>query len=246
MKVFSLAMCDDNSRALTAFSNAMENIFAECGAKAVIDTFSSSKALESRLKAKRYDAVFLDIEMPVIDGITLGKNLRRVKDATHIIYLSGKEERVFETFETHPFGFIRKSNFLKDGTEIVKSFISTSGRKNEIIEIKTHTNDIVSINPASVVYIENIKDCQNFFFSEKTQPLKLKSTMDRLEDQLSPYGFIRIHQGYIVNYLSILRIDNTVVTLTNGASVPISRRKLRETRIKFMQLTRKDGVKHIS
>ena len=239
MKVFSIAMCDDSSRALTAFSVALENVFEKCGARALIDTFSSPAALERSMSEKHYDAVFLDIEMPAADGITLGKNLRTAKDTTRIIYLSGREDRVFDAFVAHPFGFIRKNSFANDSVDAVRSLLASCSVKT--VEIGTYTNDVVEVDPSAVVYVENVKDRQLFHFAENARTLPVKSTLGRLEDLLSPYGFIRVHQGYIVNHDYISRLDNTSVTLTNGEIVPVSRRKLGEVRKKFMSLIDKGG-----
>lgn len=234
MKVFSIAMCDDSSRALTAFAVALENVFEKCGAKAYIDTFSSPAALSRSMSEKHYDAVFLDIDMPAVDGITFGINLRAAKDQTRIIYLSGREDRVFDAFAARPFGFIRKGNFANDSADVVRSLLSSCGAKT--VEIGTNTGRVVEVDLSSVVYVENVKDRQFFHFSENARTLTVNSTLGSLENLLASYGFIRVHQGYIVNYLYISRLDNASVTLTNGDKIPVSRRKLGEVRRKFMSL----------
>ena len=220
MKNFSIAICDDDAAILAAIAGAIINIFLRYGVKASVDTFSSTEAFERKLKAKRYDVVFLDIDMPSVDGITFGKKLRVKKEAIDIIYLSSREDRVFESFAIRPFGFIRKSNFLQDSKEIIKLFISAHAEDgiDRTVDLKTCTS-IVSLSVKEIVYIESLKDYQFLHLRDKTEPIKLKSTMNVIEKQLEPFGFLRGHQGYIVNILFIRQIDNADITLINDIKI---------------------------
>lgn len=91
------------------------------------------------------------------------------------------------------------------------------------------------------MYIESARDYQLIFQSDNDQPLKLRTSMEAIFKQLEPLGFIRIHKGYIVNFLYIRRIDGTDVTLTNGIKLPMSRRSVEQARMKYMQLCRASG-----
>ena len=56
-----------------------------------------------------YDLVFLDIDMPEIDGISIGVVLRKNFSDVKIIYISSRESLVFDSFKTNPYSFIPKS-----------------------------------------------------------------------------------------------------------------------------------------
>ena len=65
--------------------------------------------------------------------------------------------------------------------------------------------------------------------------------MQELEEELSGYGLLRIHKGYLLNYRFIRRIGDNEVTLTNGEKLPISRRKYQEIREAYMVLMQNEG-----
>ena len=67
----------------------------------------------------RFDIVFLDIEMPGIDGISVCRKIREVAPQTIVVFVSNKEELVFQTFEVQPFRFIRKSELKEVVTSLV-------------------------------------------------------------------------------------------------------------------------------
>ena len=64
----------------------------------------------------------------------------------------------------------------------------------------------------------------------------MQLSMEKVEKGLADKGFIRIHKGCLVNYIFIRRIGSVDVELTNGSTVPISRRKVQEVREKYLSL----------
>lgn len=65
--------------------------------------------------------------------------------------------------------------------------------------------------------------------------------MQDLEEELAPYGFLRIHKGYLVNYRFIRRIGEKDVLLTNDERVLMSRRKEQETKRSYLELMQGEG-----
>ena len=64
--------------------------------------------------------------------------------------------------------------------------------------------------------------------------------MGDLEEKLNDQGFIRIHKGYLVNYLYIRQIGNNEVNLTNNKSLPMSNKRKEEIMEKYLSITRKN------
>lgn len=81
------------------------------------------------------------------------------------------------------------------------------------------------------------------FKDKEENPLEISSKMEILEKELSPLGFIRVHKGYLVNFLFIKSIesDNTL-KLSDGEILPVSRRKIAEVKKTFLELCDKNGV----
>lgn len=240
---FEFAVCDDDETALSAITGALISVFRKNGAAVTCDGYQSARSLYAAIAEKNYNALFLDIDMPDLDGITLGKKLRAADVRSDIIFVSGREERVFDALSQHPYGFIRKGNFLHDIADLSKLYIaekSSRGRGNKI-EV-TSRGVIMRIDVDDIVYIESLKDYQYIYTVGHKEPEKIRLSMDGLEAQLSKYGFLRIHKGYLVNYKFIQRIDGDCVTLSTGAQVPVSRRKLQETREEYLRLSRDCGT----
>ena len=118
-----IAMCDDNAKMLPVIAGAARSAFHAKGMDVDISMFTSGQKLLASLEENHYNLMLLDIEMPGMDGIAIGKKLRAMGDDTKIVFVSEAESRVFESFQVQPLGFVRKSNFLNDITaaEIILS-----------------------------------------------------------------------------------------------------------------------------
>lgn len=235
---FKFAICDDEQIALTAVSSILVSKFSEHGIDIKADTYLPSKKLINNLMDTVYDAIFLGINMPDCDGVKLAEQLRAFGKDVDIIFVSSAEDRVFGLFSVHPYGFIRKHKFLEDIDVFVKMYMSDRFLEDEPeIELHLHKS-ILKLKTSEIVYVESVKEYQRICMENKGEPEKFRGTMKTMEQQLSPYGFIRVHEGYLVNYQYIRRIDNHELVTTTDKHIPISRRRLQYVRETYMKLSR--------
>ena len=236
MKI-KIALCDDDARALPVISGAAESAFQAQGIQAEIQHFSSGEELLRAMEETRFQLLLLDIEMPGMDGIAIGKALREKEDSTKIVYVSEAESRVFESFQVQPLGFVRKSNFLNDIAAVVELYKRTSSREQDgdLLEFTTRTG-LLTLRSKHVRYIEGSRNYQLIYVDEKREPLEVKMTMERLEQLTEPLGFIRVHKGYLVNCRFIQHISSSEVVLVDGISIPIGRSKAGEVKVKYLTL----------
>lgn len=230
-----IALCDDNEKALPIISGAVESAFKEQGIKTELDIFSRGEELLEAMEGKEYPLVLLDIDMPGMDGIQVGQQIRSKNYSTQIVYVSECEERVFESFMVQPLGFVRKSNFLNDIAAVVQLYMKKYGEtvNRQTVELATR-NGVVMLYYQKIRYIES---CRNYqlvnLFGEKEQ-VEIKMTMEKLEALLEPLGFIRIHKGYLVNYRYIQRINSEQIMLQDGTQLPIGRSKVAEVKSRYL------------
>ena len=243
MKTCFAAICDDEEMSMNMIASSLDVCFQEYDIQLVLDKYTSPMDLLNAVQdGKKYQVLFLDIDMPQLDGIRLGVKLKKIQEKMAIIYISNCTERVFESFQARPFGFVRKSSYLKDIQAVVKLYVGSLKEENgRRLEIKTDQGRM-QIPISEIVYIECCRDYQFFYLSQEKTPLKCRLGMNQLESTLAEEGFLRIHQGYIVNYIFVKRIDNEYLELTDGRKLPISRRKKQSV---FTQYTRQIGRAHV-
>lgn len=230
-----IALCDDDRTALPVIAGAAESAFRNQSIRTELQSFQSGKALLDALVTNRFDIILLDIDMPGLDGIEVGRRIREMGGTTQIIFVSECENRVFESFEVQPLGFVRKSNFLNDIAAVVRLYIKTcvQEQSSEYMEFETRSG-LLNLKIRQIRYIEGSRNYQLLHLEGEGRPTEVKMTMDKLEETLEPRGFIRIHKGYLVNCQFIQRIQNTMLSLRDGTELPIGRSKMGEVKSKFL------------
>ena len=221
--MYQAVIVDDEEDVLQSTKAMLAEQFNKENTAVAFDFFTKGEDFLSMFEENfHYDIIFLDIEMPGIDGISLCRRIRQISKDSLVIFISNKEELVFQTFEVQPFRFIRKSELTDLCPSLVDSIIKELKRRSpQTFTITESGGDVFSFDARNILYVEaQRKECK-IVTARKSTSIKMKF-MD-LEEVLKRYHFIRIHRSFLVNMDYIFRITKTSVILTNDEELPISR-----------------------
>lgn len=176
-----------------------------------------------------YDLVFLDIDMPGIEGITVAK--KRMNTYEKIVFVSNIESLVFRAYNaTSAIGFIRKSHLDDDLRDVFK-MIKTLKKEKRYITVKKGAN-LINISCTDIYYFE--KQVNDVIIHTVNGEITYRQTIKELEKQLSDCGFIKNHEGYLVNVDYIYCIGTSEIILTNKSKIPISRKNVMRVKEAFL------------
>ena len=150
-------------------------------------------------EGKKFDVLFLDIQMEGMNGIDTARALREKQEDMVVIFITGVKEYVFEAFDVSAFHYLLKPVEEKKFSEVferAKKEVekrTTQGQKN--IFIKTR-NRSFTINHDNILYIENRGKKVEIHTSNEI--IDTYASMNDLEKQLGG-NFYRCHRGYLVN-----------------------------------------------
>ena len=237
--MLKIAIVDDDKTALTISKGAAEQLLQSHGVAFSVDAFSSSKTFIMMAKDEKYQLVLLDIDIDEINGIEAGKIVKEDNPQTEIVFLSQREDLVFDTLCLHPFGFIRKSKLLQDFPSVMELYLQTHADSSSSSHrlVVTSKNGVVNVIIDEIVYIEGNKNYQTLFLRDGTS-FDVRLSMGELEDKLRDKGFIRIHKGYLVNYLFIRKIVKVDVLLTNNKVLPLAVKRKDEIMEQYLTVSR--------
>ena len=239
--MFKIALLDDDKTALLISKGAIESFFQEKNIAISLDAFSSPVNFLAMAKEENYRLVFLDIDMPELNGLEVGEQVKAINPQTDIIYLSQREDLVFDTLKLHPFGFIRKSKIIQDFANVLELFVNTAlntNSENKKITISSKT-ETISADIDTIMYIEGNRNYQTFYLKDGST-FDARVLMGDLEIKLKEHGFIRVHKGYLVNFLFIRTIGVNEVTLTNNKILPMSNKRKDSIMEEYLAITRKN------
>ena len=173
--------------------------------------------------------------MPQITGIDIAKKLRIKLESTEIIFVTNKDEMVYDIIQYTPFRFIRKSRLEIEIEEALETYLKKKNHQNAIYFFSTEQGK-KPVNIVTIVYIE-VKSHKLTIY-EQDKVFSANGNLNTIEKEISQYGFIRIHKSYLVNFRYINLICQKEVTLDNGNTLPLSRRKFESTKKELMRFSR--------
>lgn len=166
------------------------------------------------------DFLFLDIEMPGIDGIAAGMKLRNWNYDYKIIMLTMRTDKFAEAFKIQAFRFISKPIDKEAVYEAIDKVIEDMVTLDKV---KVYRNGVAfEISQKDILYI-GAEHSVTIVVTDKAEfrsELSLAKWIDILYDKM----FFKCHKSFIVNMSKIESIKNNTIILINGNKVLISRR----------------------
>ena len=213
-----VGLCDDEEYVCDSVYKILKNYGNEHQIEIEFIYYNSAKLLLE--KRDMLDVLFLDIEMPKMDGIKAGMKLRDWNIDYKIIMLTVREDRFRDAFKIGAFRFVSKPinevefclaiNDVIDAMSINRSVIAY--RDNVAFEISQ--KDILYIEANSSSSLIYTRDCE--YRSEQS----LKAWSNLLDKRF----FFQSHRSYIVNMSKIENVQGNTIYLVTGDRILVSRR----------------------
>lgn len=202
----------------------------------------------------RYSVIFLDIDMPGLNGIDLARQLMDKTDSPAVIFTTAHEEYAFEAFNVHAFDYLLKPITAKRLEEALKTVRErkklncpqppkSAGKTKpasvlrplEVVPAEENGKTIL-VRPEEIIYITTDKD--SVFIKTESKSYLTRFTLRELESRLNQKMFFRSHRCYLVNIQKMRELIpyfngtyTVVVEDKERSEVPVSRtqaRKLKE------------------
>lgn len=240
--MLEIAVCDDETLITAQIEKMLEEITEESVTKIEVDVFYDGSSLVEHIsQGKRYDIIYLDIEMTKQNGIDAAWNIRKLDKKVLIIYVTSHESFAKEVFEVSAFRFITKpiepqifKKYFKDAeTEIVRRPKYFQYQYNKI-SYRLPIEDILYFqSDRRVTYIitnDGSKKCYG----------KLNDIERRLVE--SDMYFYRTHQFFLVNPKYVTAYFYDSMELADGTTLSISENRRKRVSELFCMLKGEDII----
>jgi DNA-binding LytR/AlgR family response regulator len=241
-----LAICDDEKRIRDIIAESVK----EVSEKIEIEFYADAKGILSA--SFDSDILFLDIQMPGIDGMGAAKMLRSSGKKTVIVFVTALEDQVFNAFDVGAFNYIvkpftkakiievfKKAVKQAEDQRLVETAISEQEEAGRTITVKsggTNTRVILS----EVQYAE-IYDRRIILHMESSDDIEYYGRISDLEN-IAGKDFFRVHRAYLVNLGAVKSYDSKYVHMSD-ADIPVARGKYQELIRAYMSYhTRREGL----
>lgn len=233
-------ICDDNADFV---KGVIERVRFELNYKLrtpEIISFSDAENLIKTFLHRKADVVFLDIDMPLVTGFEAAAELQKADQNANIVFITAHEDKVFQSYEFHPFWFVRKSHLESDLkialSRLLVKIDNDAAEARRMFKI-AFGNKLVDIDINNVMYIKSYKHYVIVKHQNHTEE-QYRCKIQDIEPQLAPLGYIRIQIGVLINCRFIARITSRHVILQNDESFNISRDRLEKARNEYQKFVR--------
>ena len=219
-----IAVCDDEEKFRVQARDLIDKIAGSMDV--VVDAYSDGRKLLEAFDKRPYDLLFLDIEMPMMDGITLAKKLRERSDNIYIVFLTGHVEYALEGYEVNALRYLTKPVQEDKLREVLRFVMDKSVSKRQLI-IKEDGEELL-INVTDIIYME----AQNQYVMIYTMEGEhlVRYNIGDFEVELEKDGFFRCHRGYLVSLSKVKKLQKSEVvmeSLDGEINLPVSRSNIK-------------------
>ena len=222
-----IAICDDEELYRVQLKTILDKLLIN--ADYDIDTFSDGTILLENFPDKTYDLVFLDIEMPVVDGITLAKKIRSKSENVFIVFLTSHIEYALDGYEVNALRYLTKPVDTEKLKEVLKHVQEKQSKAHQII-VKEEGEEIL-IDVDDIIYMESLN--QNVRIVTNKGEHTVRYNIGDYEEELKADGFFRIHRGYLIALSKVKKLVKSDVVLDDGTVLPVSRSNVKPLKEAF-------------
>ncbi len=231
---------EDLARLLRSFAAVRE---VECA-------FGGHDAL-LKASSQAYDAIFLDVRMPDLDGVELGRVLRRFASPPQLVFVSAYDGAAVDAFELRALDYLRKPvsrRRLEEALERITAAVEaaedhpaepngrrgpapSTGESDMIAVSGARAGSTRLINRGTIVYVQSHGDFVRIV-TEDGRYL-LRATLTEIERRWAPFDFIRVHRQYVANLARAVELRPVLggtaeLAFGDGQVIPVARRHVSE------------------
>jgi DNA-binding LytR/AlgR family response regulator len=202
-----------------------------------------------KVSSQPFDAIFLDVRMPDLDGLELARVLRRFASPPQLVFVSAYDEGAVEAFELRALDYLRKPvarHRVEEAIERVAAAVDAgpamvdrglarapaAGPEDEMIAVaNVHGASTRLLARSEIQFVQSYGDFVRIVTGDGRY--LLRATLSEIERRWEPFGFVRVHRQYVANLRTATELrpllgGSAELTFVDGQTIPVARRHTAE------------------
>lgn len=232
-----IAICDDQPRELDIITEYIKEYFNAHSEEAEIQEFPHPDQLLTAMESERFHLYILDIVMPMVNGLELGKEIRRLDREAQIIYATTEPQFALQAYAASPINYLIKPIEKQQLFDTLTLAISKADlAEDQTFAIKTAASlrviklsDIICCeyrNHAAIFTLTTGEEVSSRTFRENFSEYCASILKDR--------HFLQCHTSFLINLRRVERFTRDSFTLYGGKIVPIATKQYPAVRDAYM------------
>ena len=210
-----IAICDDEVSMVQILEKKIKKLLPD----AVIDKYLSGDELIA--SGSKPDILFLDIQMPGMDGMETAKVLRQDNEDMILVFVTAAEAYVFQAFDVGAFHYLVKPFSDEKFKEVVTKAVHNIKRSSRLEKDKKYimvqtAGSHIKIFLRDIVYAEVYN--RKVIIHTRSTDIEYYGKLQELSD-MAGTDFFRTHRAYLIHFKYVEKYDATCVTMKNGTAL---------------------------
>jgi DNA-binding LytR/AlgR family response regulator len=232
-RTLDVLVVDDEGPALADLARQLRSL-SETGE---VRTAAGGQEALRTLAERPFDAVFLDVRMPGIDGLELARVLRRFQAPPAVVFVSAYETGAVGAFELKALDYLMKPVSRKRLAEALSRVREARGEgaraSEDVVPLPTLRGGTRLVPRESILFLQADGDYVRVICDDER--FLMRGRVSDLARRWRQYGFVQVHRGYVANLRRAVEVRprlNGTATLAfqDGREIPVARRKVAELR----------------
>lgn len=242
--MYRISICDDKPGELEKISAIINEYISENNISAEIRAFSSGGELLGYEDANQSaDIYILDIIMPDMNGVQLGKAIRQKNPDAFIVFLTTSEDYALESYSVKAFAYIIKPAKKENIISELADCISRISKPPERFIIK-YASGTTAVRAEDIIYIEyyNHQMIYRLAGGKIIESVYFREPFDSvISDYIKNGSFVKSSASYLVNMKHIKSVNASGFVLSDGTELTVTR-KYTEARKKYIDYELNGGM----
>ncbi|MGE4466106.1 LytR/AlgR family response regulator transcription factor [Sphaerochaeta sp.] len=240
-----IAICDDMPDDLQYIVSQTNQYLSANGIDAEVASFSHPDVLLTAIEEESFHLYILDIVMPMVSGLELGKEIRRLDREAQIIYTTTEPQFALQAYAASPINYLVKPVNQQQLSDTLALAVSKADFAHE------QTFTVKTADCLRIVRIDKIVCCEYrnhavlFSFVNGEEVLS-RTFRENFSEYCAPIlknrHFLQCHTSFVINMRRVERFSKDSFTLCGGKTVPIAAKRYPAVRDAYMDYIAAKGV----
>lgn len=221
--MLQISVVDDELGEALGIREMIENLLSARNEPANITVYQDAQMFLETYAAGQCDILFLDIQMPRVDGMSCAQLIRQRDPSVILIFVTGMVQYAVQGYRVEALDYLVKP---VTPSVLAHSLHRALKRLNKRRNLTVRAADgLHSLNAEELLYAEAVN--HRVVLHTRGGEIHCAQTLSSIETQLQGGGFFRCHQGFLVNMRQIRHVEGTELYIEDKA-IPVSKYRRRE------------------
>lgn len=210
--MYRIAIVEDEDAAVEKLTNMLQLYGKEHGQEFDIIRYKNAVIFLTNYQPN-FDMIFMDIQMPHMDGMEAAQKLRKLDTQTLLVFVTNMAQMAIRGYEVEAFDFVVKPLHYDSLALKMDRILKSLARRQDQNLVISSDGARILVSAHDIYYIE-VFDHRLVFHTEKGD-YSTYGAISKYAEQLEPVGFFQCNKCYLVNLRYVKKVDKYVVTVKN-------------------------------